>query len=301
MFSVESSGDRIDRWLTHKPDISSRSRALELIQLGLVRVNGKKAKASYKVKCGDQIEIEFPLEQPSELQPLNFALDILFEDEDLLVLNKPSGLVVHPALGHRQDTLVNALLGHLGKLGVGFHADRPGIVHRLDRDTSGILVVAKSDLALHGLAAQFQAKTTHRIYWALVHGQLRFQTGTWKSYLARDPRNRKRFSSSSTGKGKLAITHYRVLQELPQGFSWIECRLETGRTHQIRVHTSESSHPILADPVYSRKNLMNCPRLALHACELGFTHPRNQNEMKFKVDWPQELAEFCKSKGVCSD
>lgn len=299
--SAEDSGCRLDKWLSHLSFISSRSRAAELIELGLVTSNGKSMKASTKLRPDMEIVIRIPPPEATELKPLARNLDILYEDDDLVVVNKPAGLVVHPAAGHAQDTLVNILLHHIGKLALGFAENRPGIVHRLDRDTSGVLVVAKNDLAHHKLAEQFRHKIAHRIYWAIVHGLPQKKSGTITTHLARHPQDRKRFASHPTGHGKRAVTHYQVLESVPSRLSWISCRLETGRTHQIRVHLSESGHPIVGDILYGRKSKtredQELGRLALHACELGFQHPRHQEFMFFKAPWPDELKKFARAKG----
>jgi len=239
----ELHGERLDRVLPTLDFISSRSRGADLIERGLVCLNGKALRASYRVQTGNQIEITLPPPAPTSLLPLDAPLDILFEDQDLIVINKPSGLVVHPAAGHAQDTLVNMLLHHstsfANPMAMGFDENRPGIVHRLDRDTSGVLVVAKNDHAHHALAEQFRKKTVHRIYWAVTWGVPKFQKHTVRSHLARHPQDRKRFASSTNQTGKLAITHLEVKQSTRQNFTWMQCRLETGRTHQIRVHLSE--------------------------------------------------------------
>jgi 23S rRNA pseudouridine1911/1915/1917 synthase len=256
-----------------------------------------------------QIQIELPEPEPTTLQPMDAPLDLLFEDQDLLVVNKPAGLVVHPAAGHAQDTLVNILLHHVKTLAMGFSENRPGIVHRLDRDTSGILVVAKNDLAHHHLARQFRLKTAHRIYWALVFGTPAKKEGTIKSHLARHPQDRKRFASHKGGAGKLAITHYKLLKTFPGNVSWIQCKLETGRTHQIRVHLSEAGHPILGDTLYGGKTrlksisnrvaslITGAKRIALHATELGFEHPRNHENMLFRLGWPEDLKTLIEALG----
>lgn len=289
--------------------IPSRSRAAELIERGAVTLKGKTLKGSYKVKAGDAIRIEIPEAEPTSLQPLDAPLDVLYQDEDLVVLNKPAGLVVHPSAGHAQDTLVNILLHHIGQLSIGFGENRPGIVHRLDRDTSGILVVAKNDRAHHALAKQFRLKTAHRIYWAIVFGEPRPRERTIRSFLLRHPKDRKRFASNTSGEGKNAVTHIKVLQTVPSGLSWVECRLETGRTHQIRVHLSEAGHPIAGDVVYGAKARLrkvskhvaevvgSLGRVALHACELGFEHPRSGKRMDFQVDWPPELRDLARELG----
>lgn len=301
LVEAEHAGLRLDKWLSLQPQIPSRSRAAELIEAGRVKSLGKPLKASAKVQSGMSIEIEWPEPQSPELKPLDRPLHILYEDEDLVVVNKPSGLVVHPAAGHAQDTLVNLLLHHVGQLSMGFAEQRPGIVHRLDRDTSGVLVVAKNDFAHHHLAAQFRDKSAHRIYWALVHGMPQPRKGTITSHLSRHPQDRKRFASHAGGAGKLAITHYELLQTVPSRISWIRCQLETGRTHQIRVHLSEKGHPIVGDVIYGRKNLAvadrQLGRLGLHACELGFVHPRLEKVMHFFQNWPDEMIDFLKRAG----
>lgn len=292
------SGQRLDRVLATCEFISSRSRAAELIDKGFVTLGMRQMKASYRVNTGDVIAVVLPPPIPSTLQPLNAPLDLMFEDDDLAVLNKPSGLVVHPAAGHAQDTLVNILLYHIDHLAMGFGENRPGIVHRLDRDTSGILVIAKNDRAHRGLADQFRHKTAHRIYWALVQGVPRQPTGTIRSNLARHPSDRKKFASGA--KGKAAVTHYKVLQSLPSGISWLQCKLETGRTHQIRVHLSEAGWPILGDPIYGnrgKRGAADLGRLALHASELGFQHPITLENMMFRVGWPEPLPQYIQELG----
>lgn len=300
LFRVEESSadQRIDKWLAAQEGISSRSRAAELIARGLVTLKGKPVKSSYKVRAGDEIQVQIPPPEPSELRALAAPLNILYEDEDLIVVNKPSGLVVHPAAGHAQDTLVNVLLHHVSDLSMGFAQHRPGIVHRLDRDTSGILVVAKNDRAHLALAQQFKQKSVHRIYWAIVAGQLPKPQGTIKSYLARHATDRKRFASNSAGRGKFAVTHFKLRTSLKsKNLHWIECKLETGRTHQIRVHVSENGMPIIGDPVYGGRFKNAAPRLALHASELGFIHPRSQEQMNFRVGWPDDIKGFLNEQG----
>lgn len=243
------------------------------------------------------------------MSPYNYKLDIIHEDEDIIVVNKPSGLVVHPAAGHYSDTLVNALLHHTNKLGIGFEAGRPGIVHRIDKDTSGLLVIAKNDSALRFLANQFKNKTVHRVYWCVTYGRFKTQAGTIKTYLKRHPTNRKRFASvknyddkTSPG-GKHAVTHYAVKKESASGFSLVHCKLETGRTHQIRIHLSELGNPIVSDPIYGTKHRLNTiksvslrkqiglvPHLMLHAAELGFIHPKTKKYLFFSAPWPEELS-----------
>ncbi len=292
----QSAGERLDRWLGSLNIVSSRSRASALIDQGRVTLGGRRLKASFKVPAHAAIQIEIPLAEPTELVPMNSPLDILHEDPDVIVVHKPAGLVVHPAAGHAQDTLVNILLHHTQDLAMGFAENRPGIVHRIDRDTSGVLVVAKNDRAHHNLAAQFQEKTVHRIYWAIVAGHPAPLQGTRQSKLIRHPEDRKRFASSKKNEGKLAITHYRTLKR-GSTCSWVECKLETGRTHQIRVHMAEMGNPIWGDPVYGGKFKKSAPRLALHACELGFIHPTSGEQLFFQLPWPEDLIAFAKDLG----
>lgn len=309
----DMSGVRIDKALGSLPEIGSRSRAESLITSELVFVNDKVASSSLKLKLNQKVVVNFPEPTTSDLKALALKLDIIFEDEDLLVINKPAGLVVHPAAGHAEDTLVNALIHQVPNLSMGFGEERPGIVHRLDKDTSGLLVVAKNDKTHEALAAQFKEKTTHRIYEALVVGRPFPQIGKIQSYLARHPTDRKRYASclgadrkiirhfGVATPGKWAVTHYEVLQTLTESkknpaVSKIRLRLETGRTHQIRVHLSELGWPIVADPIYNKKprplDFLDFPRLALHAGELGFVHPRTGESMMFKQAWPSPEAEL---------
>lgn len=294
-------GERLDKYLSSLDFIPSRSRAAELILAGGVTYQGRTLKASNRLSVGMNLEIRIPEAPPSQLQPLDAPLDLLYEDQDLVVVNKPAGLVVHPAAGHAQDTLVNMLLFHVGKLSMGFAEHRPGIVHRLDRDTSGILVVAKNDRAHHGLAMQFRTKQAHRLYWAIVNGIPKLKTQTLRSHLARHPQDRKRFASTGTEQGKNAVTHYKTLHTLPSGLSWVSCKLETGRTHQIRVHMSEEGLPIVGDPIYGlrRKSKADAMagRLMLHACELGFQHPLTQENLFFRLGWPPQAAEKIREMG----
>jgi 23S rRNA pseudouridine1911/1915/1917 synthase len=319
----EMVGLRLDKALALIPEIETRSRAAYLIESDHVTVNGKKAKASYALKATDQIEIQIPAPQPTELMPYSLALDVLFEDEDLIVINKPSGLVVHPAAGHEQDTLVNALIAHTEDLSMKFGEERPGIVHRLDKETSGILVVAKNDGAHEALTRQFKDRTIHRIYYAVSVGTSRNFSGTIQSFLARHPTDRKRYASVIGADrkimndpqeppeiGKWAVTRYEVLQR-KGGLSYLKLKLETGRTHQIRVHLSENSLPIAGDSLYGadkkiknvdsktiQQDLKNLSRFLLHAAELGFTHPRSGERLFFRKDWPEEDLVKIKSWGL---
>ncbi len=307
-FDGQDSEPRIDKYLASLDQINSRNKALQLIKLGLVLVDSKPVKASYKLQAGDQICITLPKTEPSSaLIPLDLELNVAYEDSDVIVINKPAGLVVHPAVGHENDTLVNALIHHCKDLAMGFNENRPGIVHRIDKGTSGLLVVAKNDVAHEHLSLQFKNKTIHRIYNAIVFGQPKFSNKTITTHLRRHPHLRKKYASEdilpgALPKGKLATTHVRVLKNYSNGLSLIECQLETGRTHQIRVHLSEAGYPIVGDDTYGgksrakglkgvhlRKLIKEMPRFALHACELGFVHPKTNKTLSFKAPFPSDL------------
>lgn len=310
LVSPDEAGSRLDRYLSEKPGVLSRSKASLLVSKGFVSINGKLAKASSQVHVNDVVRYRLPEAPSTSLQPLDLQLDVLFEDDEVLVINKPAGLVVHPAAGHAQDTLVNALIYHTQDLSSGFQQQRPGIVHRLDKDTSGVLVVAKSDFSQIALSEQFKQKITQRIYQAVVFGHPKNSEGTITSFLGRHPSDRKRFASVSRG-GKKAVTHYKVLAtSSAKETSLIELRLETGRTHQIRIHLSELGHPIVGDSVYSkstrvksisspelRKEISGLTRFLLHACELGFWHPRTQKLMTFRSAWPQDMVPLLQHMG----
>jgi len=270
---------RIDKCLMALLDNLSRTYIQKLIGDGQVLAGEKQVKANYKVKAGDVLHVSVPKAQEPDICPENIPLQILYEDEDLLVVNKPKGMVVHPAAGHYSGTLVNALLYYCkGSLsGIG-GVLRPGIVHRIDKDTTGSLLVCKNDMAHGAIAAQLQAHTIKRRYAAIVHGILKEDTGTVNAPIGRHPTDRKRMAVNAVN-GKEAVTHYRVLQRFPgqgEGYTYIECELETGRTHQIRVHMSSIGHPLLGDTVYApgRKNKYGLEGQTLHARILGFVHPR---------------------------
>ncbi|MCK6599622.1 MAG: RluA family pseudouridine synthase [Bdellovibrionaceae bacterium] len=310
--SSEMEAIRIDKFLSLNPEIKTRSRAEYLIQNSLVKVNGHIIKPSYKVKANDHIQVDIPLASPSSsLEKLDIALDIVYEDKDLLVVNKPSGLVVHPAAGHQNDTLVNALLHHTKNLSMKFGEDRPGIVHRIDKETSGLLVVAKNDESHTHLSEQFKNRTITRFYEAIVTGKINPAQGKIISYLARKENERKKYASLRDhknhiidnvdlgfDKGKLAITNYQTLAQAGN-LSLVKLKLETGRTHQIRVHLSEKGHPIIGDYTYGAKakeknlhpnlveQIKNSKRFFLHAKTLGFIHPITKENLLFEVDWPE--------------
>lgn len=277
---------RLDRYLAEQiPDLT-RSYLQKLLKENLAEVNGKIVKANYKVKKGDQISLELPEVQEPEAFPENIPLDILYEDEDVLLVNKPKGMVVHPAAGHLSGTLVNGVLYHCrGQLSGINGVLRPGIVHRIDRDTTGVLVVCKNDRAHQSLAAQLKEHSITRKYRAIVLGSLK-EDGTVNAPIGRHPVDRKKMAVNRKN-GKEAVTHYHVLEEL-KGYTYIECQLETGRTHQIRVHMASIGHPLLGDSVYGPSR---CPfsleGQCLHAMVLGFLHPSTGVYMEFESPLPE--------------
>ena len=287
---VEQSNLRIDRFLAEKlPDLS-RSRLQSLIKDGHIILNGNSTKSRQVIREGDTIRITIPpLVQP-EAKPENIKLNILYEDEHLIVINKPHGLVVHPAAGNPDGTLVNALLHHCNHLsGIG-GVERPGIVHRLDKDTSGCLVAAKSDTAHRRLVESFANRQVKKIYLAVVNGCPSTESGKIENHIARSSRDRQKMTVVTPPKGKLAITDYFVIKA-SQKASLIECHLLTGRTHQIRVHMKSLGNSILGDPIYSRsaKQNVQATRLMLHAWKLSFVHPKTKEEMHFQSDHPAEF------------
>src|SRR5205807_4380024 len=284
---------RLDQFLARELPTFSRSRLQQLIRQQLVTLNGSPARPRDAVRSGDRIEVNEPPPEKIDHQPEPIPLDVLFEDEDLIVINKPSGLVVHPGAGQREHTLVNALLHHFPKLsGIG-GKERPGIVHRLDKETSGCLVVAKTDVAHRGLAAQFEARTIEKIYLALVAGKLRRRTGTIEEKIGRHPVDRQRMSVMST-RGRAAKTEYRVISASDE-MSLLECKLHSGRTHQIRVHLHHLGHPVLGDKVYGAKFAKTLPRQMLHAWKLGFQHPSTDEWRNFEAPLPPDFKAAIKS------
>ncbi len=293
----EHAGKRLDQFLSEVADIS-RSQAKELIEEGLVLVDGKESKKpSQKVKEGQRVEFEIPEPEPLELQPENIPLDVVYEDRDVIVINKPAGLVVHPAPGHYSGTLVNALLYHCKDLEGINGTLRPGIVHRLDKDTAGLLVVAKNDLAQRSLVEQFKKRSVGRLYRALLLGIPEKEKDRIVLPIGRDRFDRKKFSPNTTSP-KEAITNYWITEKFPQfNVSEVECKLETGRTHQIRVHMSSLGHPLLGDRTYGykpsrikdeklRKLVDEMGMHALCAYYLSFDHPRTGKRMEFRVELP---------------
>jgi 23S rRNA pseudouridine1911/1915/1917 synthase len=304
--SEEIAGLRADIGLAKAGVFNTRSQVKKIFTDKKVFINGKYVKPSQLLQLGDAIQVEVPLQLEEWLTPYDIPLDIYFEDDDVLVLNKPAGLVVHPAAGHRNDTLINALIAHQKTLSPGSSPFRPGLVHRIDKDTSGLLVLAKNEKTHHSLAKQFLRKTVHRIYWAVIFGRPKEDSGTITSYISRSPNDRKKFMATQEATGKHAITHYQVLRSTG-AMSLVQLKLETGRTHQIRVHLSSISHPIVGDETYGGKKRANSlasqalkkyigdmPRFALHAKELGFTHPVLQERLQFDSPWPDDLNELLK-------
>ena len=286
--SEENAGERLDACLARMADGVTRSAAARAIAEGRVLVNGRAAGKSLKLSGGEQIE--FTPEEPAPISaaPQDIPLDVVYEDGDVIVVNKPSGLVVHPAPGHPDGTLVNALLHHCGSSlsGVG-GALRPGIVHRIDRDTSGLIIAAKNDMAHQSLAAQLADHTLARTYECIVTGNLREDSGTVDAPIARDSRDRKRMAVVSGG--RRAVTHWEVIARYP-GYTHIRCRLETGRTHQIRVHMAYLGHPILGDTVYgAKKPVPGLTGQCLHAVALRFLHPRTGEAVSLSCPLPEEF------------
>ena len=279
---------RLDQFLVKRLPEFSRSRLQQLIRDGFVRLNALTTRPRQIVRGGDQIELTEPPLEKIETLPEPIPLEILFEDNDLMVINKPSGLVVHPGAGHREHTLVNALLNHCTALsGIG-GKERPGIVHRLDKETSGCLVVAKNDAAHRELSRQFAARTVEKNYLALVAGKLRKPAGVVEEKIGRHPVHRQRMSASAA-RGRAAKTEYRVVRSSDRA-SLIECRLHSGRTHQIRVHLHHLGHPVLGDKVYAPGLARNFPRQMLHAWKLGFRHPRTEQWKSFEAPLPDDFA-----------
>lgn len=300
-------GWRLDRALAAAVPTLSRERLKTLIRSGAVEAGGKAVRdPATKVRGEEALKVAVPEPQPAHNEPQDIPLTIVFEDEHLLVVDKPAGLVVHPAAGNLDGTLVNALLHHCGGSlsGIGGVA-RPGIVHRIDKDTSGLLVVAKSDVAHEGLAKQFAAHSIDRRYLAIVGGIPKLSNGTIDAPLARSATNRKKIAIVEGARGKRSITHWKRLKTLTDA-ALVECRLETGRTHQVRVHMASIGHPLVGDPVYGRSGKtrdkllkeLGFDRQALHAAELGFTHPVTKRRLAFTSPLPPDMQELIRALGV---
>ena len=303
-------GTRLDKWLAAQLPELSRTRIKALIEGGMVSAEGSTiADPSHRVKSGQTFRVGVPPDAPAEPQPQAIALTVIYEDDDLIVIDKPAGMVVHPAPANPDATLVNALLAHCGEslAGIG-GVRRPGIVHRLDKDTSGLMVAAKTDIAHRSLSAQFAAHTLERAYRALVWGLPNPRKGEIEGNIGRNPRDRKKMAVV-TGGGKSALTRYEVLRSFAGGaVSLVECRLATGRTHQIRVHMTSQGHPLVGDPSYGRSRanrmgtlpaearqaLAGFPRQALHAYLLGFSHPTKGYALSFESALPLDISQLLK-------
>jgi len=287
---------RLDQFLAKRLPEYSRSRIQQLIRGGFVRLNDQTTRPRRIVRRGDKISLREPPVEKIDIRPEPIPLDVLFEDEDIIVINKPAGLTVHPGAGQREHTLVNALLSHCVSLsGIG-GKERPGIVHRLDKETSGCLVVAKNDIAHRELSKQFAARTVEKIYLALVTGKLRKPAGVIEEKIGRHPVHRQRMRVTSL-RGRTAKTEYRVICSSEQA-SLIECRLHSGRTHQIRVHLHHLGHAVLGDKVYAARFAKNFPRQMLHAWKLGFHHPRTGELKNFEAPSPADFKQAVSAVGM---
>ncbi len=288
ILTPDFSGERLDVYLATAVEGLSRSAAQKLIAQGAVTCGGKSVNKKDKTVAGTQYELILPPVQPVEIAPQNIALDVVWEDDDCLVIDKPKGLVVHPAAGHWDGTLVNALMYRCGDDLSGINGElRPGIIHRIDKDTSGLLIVAKNDFAHQALSAQLQAHTLHRVYECIVCGGVRADSGVIDAPIGRSPHDRKKMAV--TPNGRPAVTHFEVIARY-RGYTHLRCRLETGRTHQIRVHLAWQGHPILGDTVYGHKTpeLGMCTQ-CLHAKRLVFRHPRTGEEIMVECPLPEEF------------
>ena len=284
----EAAGQRVDAWLSSRREELTRSAAARLLAEGRVTSEGKPLPKNYRLRGGETVAVTLPEADEPALTPQDIPLDVLYEDGDVIVINKPKGLVVHPAPGHADGTLVNALLHHCGDSLSGIGGEkRPGIVHRIDRDTSGLLIAAKNDFAHQRLSAQLSDHSLARTYECLVVGNLREDSGTVDAPIGRDKRDRKKMAVVPDG--RRAVTHWEVLARYP-GFTHVRCRLETGRTHQIRVHMAYLGHPILGDTVYgAKKPVPGLQGQCLHAVGLRFVHPRSGEPVELSCPLPEEF------------
>lgn len=292
-FEVEEPGGiRIDRYLSEQMPEFSRSYVQKLIKDKMVHLSGNSVKANYRVAAGDVIELKLPSAAEPEIQAEDLLLDILYEDADVIFINKPKDMVVHPSAGHATGTLVNGLLYHCqGELSGINGVIRPGIVHRIDKDTTGVIIVCKNDQAHNQIARQLKEHSITRRYRAIVWGNLKEEEGTIDAAIGRHPTDRKRMAVVSKG-GKRAVTHYRVLERLGR-FTYIECQLETGRTHQIRVHMASIGHPLLGDEIYGRgKSLFSLQGQVLHAMVLGVIHPSTGKYLEVEAPLPEYFLEL---------
>lgn len=294
-FTADTKNERLDVFLVRQQPDFSRSHIQKLIADEKVLVDGKKRKANYKLQGGETVALTIPDPEPVEILPENIPLDILYEDEDIIVVNKARGMVVHPAAGVTSGTLVNALLYHCHDLS-GINGEiRPGIVHRLDKDTSGVMVCAKNDAAHVNLAEQIRTKAAHRDYLAIVHGNIKEENGIIKGDIGRHPTDRKKMAIVREN-GKPAVTHFTVLERFGE-YTLVKCRLETGRTHQIRVHMASIGHPLVNDPKYGprKKSPFAIKGQALHSLKLTLTHPRTGEVMEFTAPLPEDMEVILKA------
>ncbi|WP_100404543.1 RluA family pseudouridine synthase [Bacillus solitudinis] len=284
----EQKQERLDKFLTQLEEDWSRTQVQIWIKEGHVLVNDKQPKSNYKVEEGDIVILNIPEPETLEVEPENIPLDIVYEDEDVIVVNKPRGMVVHPAPGHYSGTLVNALMYHCKDLSGINGIIRPGIVHRIDMDTSGLLMVAKNDKAHESLVNQLKAKTTKRLYKAIVHGVIPHQHGTVDAPIGRDKKDRQSMTVTD-GNSRDAVTHFTVI-ECFEKYTYVQCELETGRTHQIRVHMKYIGYPLAGDPKYGpKKKTLDINGQALHASVLGFKHPRTDKFLEFEAPLPEDM------------
>ncbi len=292
----EHAGKRIDAFVSEQEESLTRSSVQKLLSEGMICVNDRTISKSYKLKAGDRVTVSIPKPKELEALPENIPLNIVYEDDDLLVVDKPKGMVVHPAPGNPDGTLVNALLYHCqGSLSGINGVMRPGIVHRIDKDTSGLLIVAKNDFAHADLATQIAEHSFTREYRAVVHGNIKQDTGTVEAPIGRNPKDRKKMAVTLKN-SKPATTHYEVIERYGN-YTFIKCRLETGRTHQIRVHMASIGHPVAGDLVYGPKNTpKSLHGQCLHACLLGFVHPRTKQYMEFQSELPEYFQKFLRGE-----
>ena len=284
---VDNGGKRLDAYLAEALENLTRSRIQKLIAEGCITVNGGNVRSNYKLRCGDEIDIQIPEARETQIVAEEIPLDIVYEDDSMLVVNKPQGMVVHPAAGNYQGTLVNALMAHCGDKLSGINGEiRPGILHRIDKDTSGLLMVAKNDRAHLGLSQQIKEHSLTREYLALVHGRIKENSGTIDAPIGRDEKDRKKMTITEKN-SKNAVTHFFVLERFDK-YTYVRCRLETGRTHQIRVHMSKNGHSIVGDPVYGvKKEEFKLQGQLLHAHMIGFIHPVSGEYMEFSRELPE--------------
>lgn len=293
LYVDEGDNERLDLYLSQELDQVSRTQVQNLIKTGMVLVNGQIKKPRYLVNKGDFIDIVLPVPKSVEINPENLPINIVYEDEDLVIINKEQGMVVHPAIGNYSGTLVNALLYHIKELSSINGIIRSGIVHRLDKDTTGLLVIAKNDYSHEFLSEQFKARTVKREYIALVEGSFKINNGIINRPIGRNPKDRMKMAVTEVN-SKVAITKYKVLQTYTN-YTLLDLELKTGRTHQIRVHLSYINHPIVGDLVYGKKsNKYNIHKQLLHAKKLGFNHPKTKEYIEFDTEIPERFITFMK-------